>query len=200
MQHALLPLFLGAKPGRLSPLGWPDYSPKKTPRELFEGALADSLGTGPWATIDEMNTALKSLSPVTLLPCTLAAGDAGPHGEKLLEAWLALWHEWPPLPEGCVLIPVLAVKYDGNDSGNEAIKNALAAVNFDEIPGVLLPPFTTIRRTDVEAWIWHDQVSRFFESPASAIGCLDVIFRDTSAEIAIQPLADIHLPRFLDRL
>ena len=202
LEHRLIPEFTGSKPGRLTPLEWPEFNAKQKPIEIFGPRLAGSLPVNPLADTPDWNAALKQCSPASLLPCTVAAGEWGKHGNKLFDAFLQVWEEWPDLPDDRMLIPVVAIKYEADEEINFKISAYLERTRLETRPrftGKLLPKFEKIRQTHMENWINHPLVSTLFESPENAIARLGVIF-DREAAIPIQPLGEVHFPRFLEAL
>jgi hypothetical protein len=200
LEKELLPWLLGEKTARLSPLEWPEYTTRLAPAELFAPGLADCLtAQKPWATITEMNDALRLCGPVSMLPSIREAESWGRNGHKLLNAWLQFWREWPDLPEGRRLIPVLSVRFGKDQAVNDRIGRSLRNIDFLS-DGVVLPPFPEISRADVERWIEHERVRAHFDSVPAAVLKLDTIFREDTPTLPMQPLAEIHLPRFLNSL
>ena len=104
LRDVALPRFLGDKPGNLTPLTWPQYRAKATPFELFSSRLEEPACP---CSRRRRRSALKGLSPKSLLLTEMSASELPVSAGELLEAYIGLWREWPPLPEGTMLIPVL---------------------------------------------------------------------------------------------
>ncbi len=203
LQHWLLPQFLGSKPGRWSPISWPEYRSSRTPQDLFCPKLADSLGISPWSTPEQIHAVLKTGSASSILPMTIAASEWSQHTYRLVERYLALWEEWPHSSEDHLILPTITVEYDiGPDSASE-IQNRLKRLKVDQrqkLNGILLPTLPPVRKMDFRSWIQHRRVRELFESPDRAADNLDIILPDSIWPTLMRPLAEVHLPRFLERL
>ena len=200
LETELLPVLVGDKPKKLSPMVWPEYERGVSPEELFGPSLTEHLSKGnPWAGIEEINESFRECGPVSLLPTSLVAEAWSEDGDRLFEAYLQLWKRWPPLPEGRMLIPVASVRYGDDAETNGRIRECLNRAVFSG-EGVVLPPFPEVTRADLSDWIQHERVRPFFASTAAAVDKLDVIFRPGVVTLPMQRIAETDLPRFLNRL
>ena len=198
----LFPRVLHDKPGMLSPLGWPDFVPNRTPFELFQPRLESILSVnGPAETQAQMNDALKALSAINIAFSSLAVSDSPEQPEKVFDAYIQMWEEWPKLPEGRLLVPVLALEDRAGASWDTKIGPRLEALKFENRPalnGVVLPPMKPVRLSDFKDWIRHEEVRPKFESPEQAVEKADAMETDFPA--AMNPVAKVHLPRLLEYL
>ena len=201
LREFLLPRFLGEKPGLLSPLIWPELQPERSPFELFASRLEEILPVKPFATQTEMNTSLKTLNPVSLLPSFIGMDEISSDRASMIDLWIRLWEEWPRLPEGRTLIPVLALEGTADDLERESARPMPDTVSWFKSPnlaGVVLPPLSLVKHADFRDWLREDQVRVRFESPERAVErsyTMEKIF-----PVRMLPLADTHLPRFLELL
>jgi hypothetical protein len=202
LEYRLLPEFLSVEAKRLSPLIWPGFRARRTAEDLFGPQFAPCLKAKPWATTGELNDALKRCSPVSLVPTTVAAENWGEKGHKLLELYFQFWKEWPNLPEERFLIPVLSVKYGPNEEINLAMRQSLLKTDLarGRLGGLVMRPFSEIRRQDMEEWIGHDEVRPLFASAPVAIERLSLVFPEDGVAWRMHPLAQLHFPRYLSNL
>ncbi|MDZ4797414.1 MAG: TIR domain-containing protein [Bryobacteraceae bacterium] len=200
LEKEVLPQMLRQKPARLSPLEWPEYNPKQDPGDLFAPAWADCLpAQQTWSTAADLNEAIRLCGPVSIVHSARGAESWGRNGHKLLNAYLQFWKQWPLLPEGHRIIPILSLRFGNDEELNERIRRCLKTTTFNA-DGVVLPPFPKVGRADVEHWIEHERVRPHFASPPAAILKLDLIFHEDTPTMPMQTLAEIHLPRFLNSL
>jgi TIR domain/inactive STAND len=204
LQNSILPRFLGSKPGRWSPVFLPEYrSAKTSPQELFCPRLADSLGISPWSTPEQIQAVFKTGSTSSIIPLTIAASEWSESTYRFIERYLTLWEEWPDSPEDRLLLPTITVEYDTGESSSPEIQNRLKRLKVDRRPnlnGVLLPPLPPVPKTDFQRWIQEECVRQLLESPDRAADNLDIILPDNIWPTLMRPLAEVHLPRFLERL
>ena len=202
LQNLLVPRLLGAVPGRLSPFVWPEFEAKKSPADLFGPRLVDCLAVSPYAGLDEINRALTAQNAMNILPSSLPAGKWASGGELAFNEYLRLWDQWPMLLSDYALIPVLAIEYPAEDSLDERISSCLSAINFASRPnlgGVVLPPMGAVEHSDFKNWIRHERVRTKFVSPEKAVEKSDELHAKTFPT-PMRPLAERHLPQFLERL
>jgi hypothetical protein len=195
LREVLLPRLLGEKPGLLSPLSWPDVYSVQLPFDLFASRLEEVFPVRPFATQEEMNASIKTLSSVSLLPSFVAADTLPKDKSRMIDVWVRLWESWPKLPAERMLIPVLAIESPPED---EHAENDILWFGGHSFAGVALPPLEPVRHSDFKDWLREDQVKSRFDSPEHAIeraGRIAQIF-----PVAMLPLADSHLPRFLELL
>jgi hypothetical protein len=202
LENVLLPRFLDSHPGRLSPLVWPEYATRKSPAQLFGPRLVDCLAVSAYATVKEMNAALPSHNAVNLLPSSVMARDWTNRGERLFEAYLQLWEEWPRLPGDYAFVPVLAIEHPPDAAPIECISQKLSELNLESRPnfhGVVLPPMGLVEHLDFKEWLRHEKVRTNFSSPEMAIERSNEL-QTALFPSAMHPLAERHLPRFLEQL
>jgi hypothetical protein len=202
LENVLLPWLLGVKPGRLSPLVWPEYTAGRSPADLFGSRLADCLAVSPYASIKDMNIAFTGHNAVNLLPTSVPARDWVQDGKALFTEYLKLWEDWPRLPSDYALIPVLAIEYRAGAPPDECISQQLSELDFasrQKSWGVVLPPMGPVEHKDFKDWIRHDKVRTQFSSPEKAVETSDEMHSQTFPT-NMHPLAEEHLPKFLERL
>jgi len=201
LENVVLPRYVGQKPGRLSPLKWPEYSPGKSAFEMFASRLADCLPVPPFATIKEMNQALNQMSPVSLLPTSMPSRPWQEADKQMFECFLNLWEDWPRPPRDRLLIPVLDIQYPEDEVGATAIADYLQQVDFVARPsvgGVILPPMSVIEHHHFRDWLGELRVRAQLSSPERAVETSNR-FKDVFPS-RMYPLAEVHLPRFLESI
>jgi hypothetical protein len=202
LENVLLPWFLEKKPGRLSPLVWPEYTARKSPVDLFGPRLVDCLAVSPYANVKEMNRSLSAQNAVNLLPSSVPAQDWQDAGELLFNEYLKLWEEWPRLQSEYALIPVLAIEYPAGSPPDSRISYRLFELNFGTRPnlgGVVLPPMGLVEHKDFKDWIRHEKVRSKFSSPEKAVEKSNEVHVRTFPT-PMHVLAEEHLPQFLKQL
>jgi hypothetical protein len=202
LEAVILPWLLGMKPGRLSPLVWPNYDSSCSAAELFGPRLTDCLTVSPYASVREMNRVLAAHNSVNLLPSSLAASNWTNDGELLLESYLKLWEEWPRLTSDFALIPVLAIEYSTDSPLDDETSEWLSGAIFADRPklaGVVLPPMGPVEHQDFKEWLQHEKVRTKFASPEKAVAKSNEMHGKTFPT-PMHPLAEEYLPQFLERL
>jgi TIR domain/inactive STAND len=203
LQHVLLPQLLGSKPGRLSPISWPEYRRSLNAQELFRPKLAESLGISPWATVEEIQNSLREASPLTILPLAGIASEWSRQTHYLLEKYIDFWEAWPDSTEGRMLLPTISLHYDIDEKSALKIQKQLERFDLSSqinLNSVVLPPLPLVKKTDFRTWLQHQRVRGHFESPDRIADQLDIVLPAKIWPSLMHPLAEVHLPRFLEQI
>jgi hypothetical protein len=149
-----------------------------------------------------MNTALTAHNAVNLLPTSVPARYWAQDGKLLFGEYLKLWEDWPRLPSDYALIPVLLIEYSAGAPPDEGISQQLSELGLEsrqKLRGTILPPMSPVEHNDFKDWIRHDKVRPQFASPEKAVERSDEMHSQTFPT-HMYPLAEEHLPKFLERL
>jgi hypothetical protein len=91
---------------------WPGAVPSgSTPFEIFGPRLASALQLPPAAKLEQVNTALTRDRGVMVVRAGIYASDSAGSFAPLVRAWASLWHNWPEIPSGRLVVSLLLVKY-----------------------------------------------------------------------------------------
>jgi hypothetical protein len=187
---------------------WPDDVPSHaTPFQIFGPRLASSLQLPPFTREDQIRAALTREKGVTIVRASLFAQDWGSGAEDLLGAWLSLWHEWPKIAAGRMLLVLLLIKYQSATAAhpriaeiterNLRLKRACGSIDESGYPGLVIcraPPLTPVKRKHVSEWLECGPVRQWCASTGGAWR-VDRHVRDL---FAVQDEAPMEL--VLDRL
>jgi hypothetical protein len=210
LEQVLLPRVFGEKPSRFY-LAMPVYQSGRSAEKLFGPPLAEAVDARFGATIAEMADAIRNSTDVVLLTARFHAQDWSAGGKALLESFVAFWSAWPLTSAGKHLIVNVSITYGEAgvnreiDALLESLKGQLAALAgappaTTGIGGVVLSALPPISEVEVKNWVEERPVSALFASPADALGRLTCIYERPELRIPMQPLAEVHLSKWLDVL
>jgi hypothetical protein len=187
----------------LSKLGDLDFE-----QALWSGLRAATHGSRP-VPQQEIVKSVSANKLAVIIKSTLLTEDVKRISLNPIEAILKFWDKWPEITENPLIFVAISFKYQRNRGKNwrviknwsrsrlnKLIRRYLDEVDFsryENLYGVLLPELSAIRRSDAEALIHHEEVSKY------ELGDRDI--RSLYDEPALcTPDGCIPMETFLDRL
>lgn len=200
LRHVLLKRYFQYAIGELTPLPWPEVFRKVRPFDGFSAGLSDSLSASPFASISEVNGGLHALSPLNLLPTFIAAHRWSKDTEAIFLSYLKLWQDWPRLPAGRLLMPIVVIEYRDREDINPRILRFLKQLNVQgetQLGIAILPGLEKVNGWEFQQWLKLNEVKKCLPEPENAMAKSSQL-EDTA--FRMYDWAETHLPRFLGTL
>lgn len=192
--------FLQLSIGKLTPLEWPDKAYSEDPFQLFGKELKRSLNASPFSPVEKLNRSLSACSAVNLLTTLILERTWDANTEAVFMKYLQLWRNWPRLPRGRYLIPVIKILREGGTEVNPRIREFLdspALISDSTLRIAILPPFEKVAWRDFLNWLDRFEVQQKLENADNARVYAE---QRISFPLHIHDLAHDALPKFLGGL